>query len=100
MNLYKTAISALVLVPIVGGISAKMMYEYHHTLKSAERYAAEYQEQAEQTAALLDQLLEETLNEMPDGAFDATLIETENPDSDSDLLFEPQTRDDTRSYKR
>lgn len=84
MNLYKTVISALVLVPIVGGISAKMMYEYHHTLKSAERYATEYQEQAEQTAALLDQLLEETLNEMPD----------------NDLLFEPQTRDDTRSYKR
>lgn len=86
MNLYRTAISALVLTPIIGGIGAKMMYEYYNTIKSAENYAEECEEQMEQTTALLDQLLGETLDETPDDSFDEALIKIESPDPGSDIL--------------
>ena len=45
MNLYKAAISALVLAPVVGGISIHMLHNYQEMKQKAENLAGYSQEQ-------------------------------------------------------
>ncbi len=76
MNFYRTALSALLLTAIISGIGVKMIQGYQSAAKAAERYAAEAEKQMEQTAALLDEVFDETL------------------DSDTDILSEDTFEDD------
>lgn len=62
MNFYRTALSALLLTPIIGGIGVKMIHGYQNATEAAERYVTESEKQMEQTAALLDEALDETLD--------------------------------------
>ena len=40
MDLYKTALSALLIAPIVGGISVQMIHGYERTKEQAEQYVS------------------------------------------------------------
>lgn len=62
MNFYRTALSALLLTAIIGGIGVKMIQGYQSAAEAAEHYAAEAAEQMEQTAALLDEVFDEPLD--------------------------------------
>lgn len=53
MNLYKAAISALVLAPVVGGISIHMLHNYQEMKQKAEDLAGYSQEQEAQISLLL-----------------------------------------------
>lgn len=55
MNVYKTAISALLLAPVVGGISLNMFHNYMNVKEQAEQLSIASQEQLEQVEALLDE---------------------------------------------
>lgn len=57
MNLYKTALSALLLAPIVGGISVQMIHGYQNSKELAERYVSDAEAQMEEVAAMLDEEL-------------------------------------------
>lgn len=70
MNFYRTALSALLLTAIISGIGVKMIQGYQSTAKAAERYAAEAEKQMEQTAALLDEVFDET----PDSDIDTDIL--------------------------
>lgn len=48
MDLYKTALSALLIAPIVGGISVQMIHGYERTKEQAEQYVSSTQKQIEE----------------------------------------------------
>lgn len=62
MNFYRTTLSALLLIPIIGGIGVKMIHGYQNATEAAERYITESEKQMEQTADLLEEALDETLD--------------------------------------
>lgn len=55
MNVYKTAISALILAPIVGGVSINILHNYMNVKEQAEQLSLTSQEQLRQVEALLDE---------------------------------------------
>lgn len=54
MNLYKTAISALLIAPIIGGISIPMIKNYQNLRKQAEELAAYSEERLAEVEAMLN----------------------------------------------
>lgn len=54
MNIYKTAISALVLAPIIGGISVGMLKQYNSMKEKAEGLAAYSQESMAELEAMMN----------------------------------------------
>ncbi|MBQ8984175.1 MAG: stage II sporulation protein R [Lachnospiraceae bacterium] len=62
MNLYKTALSALLIAPIIGGVSVHMIHGYQATKEKAEQITTEHTEQIEQTI----KMIEEASGEVPE----------------------------------
>jgi len=60
MNMYRTALSALLLTPIIGGMGVKMIQGYQNAAKAAENFVTESEKQMEQTNALFDEIFDET----------------------------------------
>lgn len=58
MNLYKTAISALVIAPIIGGISIHMIKNYQNLKQQAEELAAFSEESLAEVEAMLNEGLD------------------------------------------
>lgn len=54
MNLYKTALSALLIAPIVGGVSVQMIHGYQAAKEKAEQITTEHTEQIEQTLKMIE----------------------------------------------
>ena len=52
MNLYKTAISALLIAPVIGGISIHMIKNYQNLQKQAEELAAFSEERLAEVEAM------------------------------------------------
>ncbi len=75
MNLYKTALSALLIAPIVGGISVQMIHGYQNSKKLAERYVSDAETQMERVAAMLD---EELYNGEDIESFDESMYDLYN----------------------
>lgn len=74
MNIYKTALSALILAPIVGGISVHMIQNYMEMKEKAETLSAYSAEQVNRLEAMLAD--ETILNEaVPDAAESDALTE-------------------------
>jgi stage II sporulation protein R len=82
MNLYKTALSALLLAPVVGGISVQMIHGYQNTKAQAEHYVSEAETQMEEALSLL---------ESEDETFDMLGLE----DIEPDMLESDETLSDT-----
>lgn len=55
MNLYKTAISALLIAPVIGGISIHMIKNYQNLQKQAEELAAFSEERLAEVEAMLNE---------------------------------------------
>ena len=53
MNIYKTALSALILAPVVGGISVHMIQNYMEMKEKAETLSAYSAEQVNRLEAML-----------------------------------------------
>lgn len=71
MNMYKTAISALILAPLVGGISIHTIQNYMNVKEKAEQLKLASQEQVRQIETLLD---EETMMSGADTVSEADVI--------------------------
>ncbi|MBQ8983703.1 MAG: stage II sporulation protein R [Lachnospiraceae bacterium] len=54
MNLYKTALSALLIAPIIGGVSVQMIHGYQAAKEKAEQITTEHTEQIEQTIKMIE----------------------------------------------
>ena len=54
MNLYKTALSALLIAPIIGGVSVHMIQGYHAAKEKAEQITTEQTEQIEETIKMIE----------------------------------------------
>lgn len=60
MNMYRTALSALLLTPIIGGMGVKMVQGYQNAAEAAENYVTESEKRMEQTDVLLEEIFDET----------------------------------------
>ena len=63
MNIYKTALSALIIAPIIGGVSIQLIRQYQSTREQAERYASEAEQQMEQVMAMLGESPDDIMDE-------------------------------------
>lgn len=107
MNLYKTALSALLLAPMIGGISVKMIQGYQSAKEMAECYAADAETQIEQTMALLEDELDidEAAYVSDDDILDESISNSvirfhirANSDSEDDQALKLKVRDAVLTY--
>ena len=82
MNIYKTALSALVLAPIVGGVGIHMFHNYQRLKEDAEALNAQSQMSMETIETMLDGETEEPVR------MDAVSLD----DAELDLAYQPDDR--------
>lgn len=101
MNIYKTALSALILAPIVGGIGLHTMKQYQAMKEKAEELAVMSEEQLQEVEAALDGELEEIqVDESIEDAFASDIADEvirfhvrANSDSEEDQALKLVVRD-------